>query len=394
MSQRHILALACVILFGLGVLGSALGPSLDHLSEKTDSSLGDTGTLVTMVFVGALLTQFMIGPFIDRWGQRPVLLAGALILAPAAVGVSFSPVLGVLLAFGLIWGLGFGALDVTSNVMVSETFRGNVGVMNLLHVFFGVGSVIGPALVSASLFLANDAVPALWIGAVIMLLTVPVILRLPRSLGVIETEKLPEGTGQFSYRVPLLWGLGALMLLYVGLETGLGAWTTAYLKRSTSLSEETAALATSGFWFALTGGRLAGAIWGNRFTAYQVLWVSLLGTMAGALLMAVSTGHAAITVSAVLIAGFFSGPPFPTVIGITTEAFPAGPGRAAAVVTALGGVGGAILPWIQGQLLDNITPEASVIFVGVMAVLMVALYAGIRAQAERRARRRRRELAA
>ncbi|MBN2305945.1 MAG: MFS transporter [Anaerolineae bacterium] len=386
MQRKYVLVVACAALFGLGVLASVMGPALDSLAEKTGTDLGDMGTLVAVGFSGALVAQLGVGPLNDRFGQRPVLLAAVFFLAPAAVGIALSPSYWLVLAFGVMWGLGFGSIDVTSNVMVSSSYHGNVGVMNLLHVFFGIGSVIGPALVSLSLVLTDDATLAFLIGAALILLLLPFALRLPRDLGVIEEDKAQETNTRFSYRVPLLWILGAMILLYVGIEAGIGTWTTAYIERTTPFSEEEAALVTSAYWFALTGGRVAGALWGNRFTPYQVLWFSLIGAVAGGLLLALSTGNAAISIAATVMLGFFHGPPFPTIIGITTEAFPRGPGRAAGLVAAMGGVGGAAMPWIQGQLLDDVSPESSVIWIAVNSVIMLILYISVRSSSQRRAR--------
>lgn len=384
MRPKYILALACAALFFMGILAATIGPAIGDLAENTGSAEGDMGALFTFMFAGSLLAQFLVGPLMDRWGQRPVLLAAVIFLAPGALGIAFSPALGLMLGFSLIWGIGFGAMDAGSNVMVSSTFRGNVSVMNLLHVFFGVGSVLAPAMVSVSLSLTDQAIPVLWIGAAGVLLLIPFTLRLPRTLGVIGPPESGNPAAPFSYRVPLLWALGGILLLSVGMETGIGAWTTSYMDRTTSLNEKEAALVASAFWFALTGGRIMTAMWGHRFTPYQVLGMALAGSLVGAVVIAASTGSLALSVVGVLITGFCIGPHYPTVMGIATELFPNGPGRAAAVAAALGSIGGASLPWVQGQLLDNVSSSASVIFVAVQGAILLSLYAGLRSARARR----------
>jgi fucose permease len=64
-------------------------------------------------------------------------------------------------------------------------------------------------------------------------------------------------------------------------------------------------------------------------------------------------------------------------MAITTEVFHRGPGKAASVVAAMGSVGGMILPWLQGMLLENHGPSASVVFVAIGGGAMLTLYIGV-----------------
>ena len=146
---------------------------------------------------------------------------------------------------------------------------------------------------------------SLWVGMAVILLPLFGIFRL--KAGPVRAKGEPMPVGVFSYRAPLLWGPGALMMLYVAIESGLGAWTKTYAERSTGLSEEAAAALTSGFWFALTIGRVAGAARGGRFQAYTVLGASLVGMLAGAIVLLIGHGNTALTVLAVLIIGVWRG---------------------------------------------------------------------------------------
>jgi fucose permease len=139
-----------------------------------------------------------------------------------------------------------------------------------------------------------------------------------------------------------------------------------------------AALVTSGFWLALTAGRLAGAAWGSRLTPYALLWRSVSASLVGGLLLVLGAGNVPLTVSAVLVIGFFFGPPYPTMIAITTAAFPDGPGKAASVVAALGSVGGMLVPWMQGVALDRGGESANAVFVAAGMLVMVLAYGGVR----------------
>ncbi|RPI93740.1 MAG: MFS transporter, partial [Chloroflexi bacterium] len=377
MTDRQILGMTFVIMLAMGVLSAALGPALDDLAEQTGSSLDMLGAIFTASFGGTMLAQASGGPLNDRFGQRPVMLAGVVLGAVGALGIVLSQTLWLTLASAVIFGMGFGALDVSSNVLIAEVFAArSVPILNLLHVFFGVGSVIGPGIASVTISLWDTALPSLWVGMAVILLPLFGILRLKAGPVRAKGELAPVDV--FSYRAPLLWALGVLMMLYVAIEAGLGAWTKTYADRSTSLSEEAAALLTSGFWFALTIGRVAGAVWGGRFQAFTVLGASLVGMLAGAVVLLVGHGNIALTVLAVLIIGVWAGPPFPTAIAIATRLFRSGPGKATGMVVSLASLGAAIFPWLQGVVLEQGGTGAYAVFIGGLTLAMVVLYAEIR----------------
>lgn len=373
MNQRLTLAASFLIFIAIGVLSAIIGPALPTLATRTGTDLATIGALVTTSYLGTMVSQIISGPLNDRLGQRPVLLVGIVLAALGTAGMALSRALWIMIPASAVFGVGFGALDVTTNLLIAQRFAANsVPVLNLLHTFFGVGSVIGPAVAGVALDVTDSAIPAFWVGIAIVLLPLPLVLRLSRGPIAIADDGRP--TTDFRLWHPLLWLLGAILLLYVGVEAGLGAWITAYVDRSTSLGEEAGALLTSGYWFALTVGRVLGALYGGRFTPQNVLRASLIGMFAGALLLAIGTGNVALTVIAVLVTGVFSGPPFPTVVAITTATFKRAPGRATSIVVAQASVGASTMPWIMGVLLDKVSPTAMTLFVASEMVLLLVIF--------------------
>lgn len=375
--QHRTLLVACVIFFALGLVTAALGPVLPELATNTKSSLSQVGAIFFVLFLGALLSQIVAGPLMDRLGQRLLLLTGPALLAAGILGVSLSRSFPLFLACALISGLGHGALDVGGNVMVAEAYAARrVSALNLLNVFFGVGAVAGPAISSLTLGLWATAVPTLWLGVALLLLVIPFVYS---SAPVRASAPLQQQTDRrVIYRVPILWAFGMLILLYVGTETGIGGWTTTYIDRTTTLGIDRAALVTSGFWLMLTAGRMLAVPLGGQFAPGRVLGFSLVGSLVGGTLLMLSTGNALLSIAAVLTLGFFFGPIFPTVLAITTARFPGGAGSAASVVVVLGSVGGMLLPSMQGILLEKNGPFAAALFVTAGTAAMLALFGIVR----------------
>jgi fucose permease len=383
LGARGTMASSCARFFALGLLTAAIGPALPDLAARSGSSLGAVGAVITALFLGAFVSLLVAGPLNDRLGQRPVLLAGVVLLAVGTMGLATSQNLPLMLACAIVAGLGHGAIDVSTNVLIAEVFAArSAAALNLLNVFFGLGAVAGPAVAGLTLQLWGTALPALWLGAGLALLEAPLILLLASASPAQANASRAHTTSLL--RSTRLWAIGALALLYVGIENGVAGWTTIYLERTTALDQAAGALITSGYWLALTGGRMAATLAGARMAAERMLLIALAGALAGGTLLAISTGNTPLTIAAVLLLGFCFGPIFPTALAITTATFRRAPATAASVVVAMGSAGGTSLPWLQGVLLERAGPSASVLMVAAGTLAMLGLHLG-HAALERRA---------
>lgn len=358
--------------FGIGVAG--LGPALPDLARNSGSSLGALGGVFTALFLGALAAQLGAGPLNDRLGPRTPLLVAALLFGAGLVGMTMSRALPWTLGCAAVAGLGHGTLVVSAHVLVAGLFPARpAAALNLMNVFFGVGAVTGPAIAGLALDRWDTALPALWLGGgwlLVHMVAVPLFASGARP-----------GSGQVTagdprpWRVPILWMLGAMVFMYVGLENGMGGWTAAHLERATGLAAARAALATSGFWLALTCGRLAAAALGTRLTPERLLLLGTLVALAGGALLTLSSG-VSLAIAGVLLLGLGFGPVFPTIAAITASRFRGASGAATGIVVALGSAGGALLPWLQGALLELQGPRASASMVLAGTAVMLLIHLG------------------
>lgn len=369
-----ILMSSCAGFLALGMLTGGIGPALAELAHNTGSSLSAAGGLFTALFFGALLAQPVAGAVYDRFGAKPVLLTGLLFMGLGTLACTASPSLTLVLLAGVITGIGHGSVDISTTVNVSGMYvEKRTPALNLVNVFFGTGAVIAPAISGFTLAQWDTALPGLWLGALLALSQVPVMLVLLRVKP--KPEHASSASGGGLYRVPLLWLFALFILIYVGTENGVGGWTSTYVVATAVMTAEQGALLTSGFWLMLTIGRLIATFFSHHTTPQRVLWLCVVGALAGALVMLIGVNHLIFTAAATLLIGLSVGPIFPTALSIVTEYFAAAPGRAAAVVMACASIGGASIPYYHGVILEQISPTASVVYVVVLAVVMMVLMA-------------------
>jgi MFS transporter, FHS family, glucose/mannose:H+ symporter len=371
-SNRFILIFSSILFFLLGLATAAIGPLLPQLAENARASLEAIGAVFLGIYLGGLAAQLITGPVGDRLGHHRVIFAALLLMAAGLVGISASRSLPLTIMFAALAGLGHGGVTLSGNVFVAVSAgRKSVSALNLVNLFFGLGAFFGPTFVSFSYVRWQNGLPVLWAAAA---LSVPLaVVLLQKNFASRQEPTQEAGGGGQVYRSPLLWGLGLLVLVYVGTEIGMGGWTTTYMERTTGMSLERAALVTAGFWLALTAGRLVSAGLGMRISSWNLLLLTLCGALLGGSLLVLSTGMMALTIAAVMLLGFSFGAVYPTVMAIITTHFSQQPGKAAGAAAAMGSIGGALMPWLQGITLERISDQGGAWFTFSGTLIMLTL---------------------
>jgi fucose permease len=380
MPSTRMLTLASLNFFTIGLVAATLGPALPDFARQTGSPLVAVGGVISALFMGALIAQLIGGPLNDRLGAAPLLRIGLACIFLGMFGLATSHALWLTLASGVVTGVGHGMVDISTSVLVAVAAgKRNVMALNLINIFFGVGAVAGPALASLTLARWHTTLPVIWFGAVLALCLLPGLAWLPTLPQSAPKDDLPTPVIAL-FRVPLLWFLGSLFFLYVGLENGMGGWLSVFVQHTTTASLGTGALVASSFWLALTGSRVLATIWGSRLTPNGLLTLGLGVMLVGVTLLAAGTGNLFVEALATVLVGLGCGPVFPTALALTTTHFARSPGLAASVVIGLGSIGGIIIPWVQGLLLTRGHAQISIVFLALLAAAMGGLSVGIAAR--------------
>jgi fucose permease len=374
------LAILCAVFFSAGFLMAAIGPLLPALSERTGASLSVMGRLMSAIFLGSLTAQIVSGWASDRFGRRVVLAVGLSLLAATGMVIAMSTALPLTLAAGIVYGIGYGAFSLSGNVMTSELVPARrASAVNLVNMFFGVGAVVGPLVVSVLLRRTGAALPALWMGAALLAAAaVAARIALPEGLPASHDHAPASAEAAAkrppSLRDPMLLACGIFLMLYVGSEMAAGAWTAVYLHQSAGMNEARSAAATSLFWAMLTMGRIGAVVGGMRITAEHLLTAAVWITCAGAALLWAGHGSAAASVTAFAILGFGYGPIYPTGVAVLTSRFPNAAGLATSQMGVLAASGGAVLPWIHGLVLAHRPTADSALLTLAVAVAMIVAW--------------------
>ncbi|MBE6831639.1 MAG: MFS transporter, partial [Ruminococcaceae bacterium] len=140
------LALIYLAFISLGLPDAVLGSSWPIMNVEFRVPVGNAGFVSIMISACTILSSLFSHRLIRRFGTGKVTVVSVALTAVALLGFSVSPSFLWLLACAVPLGLGAGAVDSGLNEFVAEHYEAKH--MNWLHCFWGVGAMLGPALIS------------------------------------------------------------------------------------------------------------------------------------------------------------------------------------------------------------------------------------------------------
>ena len=123
-------------------------PTIPALGSAFDVSSGLAAQLVTAGMLGRVLASLPVGQVLDRYGRKPVLVGGPLLVAVASALTAVAPIFPLLLIAQFLTGIGINAWMVAREVAVVDLVRPEQR-GRMIAGFYGMSSVgvaIGPVL--------------------------------------------------------------------------------------------------------------------------------------------------------------------------------------------------------------------------------------------------------
>lgn len=356
----------------IGIAEGGLGILLPSILETYDL----TPATVTLLFIsqvsGYAIAAMSTSLLTHRFGLARTLLLGAILLTSALSLYASTTHWSIMIATGSLLGFGIGLIDAGGNTFVASDQR-NANLMGLLHAFYGVGALSGPALATALL-----TVGVQWrhiyaiIAAIVSLSIVGLLWAVFHQYAPLQQRFISESSGRSNLaaaiRNPIVIVSALLLALYVGTEAGVGNWAFTVQHVSRGISTQIAGYSVSGYWVGLTIGRLSFGQLVNRLGANRTITYSLILLMVGLLIWwQIPSAWLILPVM-----GFALATIFPAIMWLTPQRVDRAIVPAAiGILASMGSVGAATIPtgigWIANSAGIGIIP-------GLMLPLAIVMF--------------------
>ncbi len=336
----------------LGLPDGMLGTAWPAMRQSLHAPVGALGLVLLAATAGSVLITVFIGRILRRTGVAALLAGGLLCFAAGAAGFAAAPVFGVILGVAVLFGLAAGTMDGGLNTAVG--LSGRQRLLNLLHGAYGVGTAIGPLVVTIAILTGS------WRPAYVVLLIVDGCLAVawirqryaagpasapppapappagtqPPPVAQPQADVQPQAGTQpppgtqsppgtepqataraHPYRAVVVAGI-AVFFVYTGLEVAAGQWETTFARGDLHLSASAAGLATFGYWAALTAVRITlGLLRRGPANQRVVRWGGAVAVLAAALIWW-QPGPVLTVLGFVLLGGSLAGI-FPALVALT-----------------------------------------------------------------------------
>jgi DHA1 family bicyclomycin/chloramphenicol resistance-like MFS transporter len=315
MSTRQSLIVLLLLLGGpASVYPLALDVAVPTISDMAVSLGTDpSGVLLGLsgLALGAAIGQLFFGPMSDRFGRKPMLLAGLIVYAAAAGAIAFAPGVGVMIGFRFVQGLAISNVMSTVRAIVRDRFDGHDAarmyayILTVLTLFPIFGPPIGGYLselagwqtvfyIMAGLTLSFAALDAVFLRETVAAKDLDALSPGALARRYAETVRNPDFRIYMAIMIP---GYAGMFTLIAGIEPVLRGFL---LETPGRIGIEFAITMSSAFFAALIGGKLISRIGIPRMIVLgaAICFVSA----AGGLILALA-GIA--EVWAIVVPGFF-----------------------------------------------------------------------------------------
>ena len=352
MVSTALLMMIYLSFISLGLPDSMLGSAWPAMNVSLNAPLWGAGLVQMLISFCTIISSLNSAKLIRRFGTGKLTAISVATTALALLGFSLAKNYAFLLLMAVPLGLGAGAVDAGLNNYVALHCEAKH--MSWLHCFWGIGTIIGPMILSAVLRIGGS-----WATGyrAVGLIQCAVSALLFATLGMWKHGNIQQeehGAKALSvWEVLSLPGAKAGMvtfLCYCAVESTLGLWGATYISQVRGVDEATAASFGAMFYIGITVGRAISGFMAMKLLPKQMVRVGQALLALGCIFMMIPAGS---TLSGIglVVCGLGCAPIYPNIIQDTPVNYGTENSQAAiGVQMAFAYVGSTFLPSIFGAL--------------------------------------------
>lgn len=352
MVSTALLMMIYLSFISLGLPDSMLGSAWPAMNVSLNAPLWGAGLVQMLISFCTIISSLNSAKLIRRFGTGKLTAISVATTALALLGFSLAKNYALLLLMAVPLGLGAGAVDAGLNNYVALHCEAKH--MSWLHCFWGVGTIIGPMILSAVLRVGGS-----WATGyrAVGLIQCAVSALLFATLGMWKRGNIQRE--EYGAKALSVWEVLSLpgakagmvtFLCYCAVESTLGLWGATYISQVRGVDEATAASFGAMFYIGITVGRAISGFMAMKLLPKQMVRVGQALLALGCIFMMIPAGS---TLSGIglVVCGLGCAPIYPNIIQDTPVNYGTENSQAAiGVQMAFAYVGSTFLPSIFGAL--------------------------------------------
>lgn len=352
MVSTALLMMIYLSFISLGLPDSMLGSAWPAMNVSLNAPLWGAGLVQMLISFCTIISSLNSAKLIRRFGTGKLTAISVATTALALLGFSLAKNYAFLLLMAVPLGLGAGAVDAGLNNYVALHCEAKH--MSWLHCFWGVGTIIGPMILSTVLRVGGS-----WATGyrAVGLIQCAVSALLFATLGMWKRGNIQQE--EYGAKALSVWEVLSLpgakagmvtFLCYCAVESTLGLWGATYISQVRGVDEATAASFGAMFYIGITVGRAISGFMAMKLLPKQMVRVGQALLALGCIFMMIPAGS---TLSGIglVVCGLGCAPIYPNIIQDTPVNYGTENSQAAiGVQMAFAYVGSTFLPSIFGAL--------------------------------------------
>jgi fucose permease len=317
--KRLLPPLAGLAFISLGLPDGLLGVAWPSIRAFFGLELDRLGVLLVLTTVGYVTSSFSSGRLLQRMNLGAVLAASCALTGAGLLGYANAASWPLMLALGIVLGLGAGAIDAALNTYAAIHLGPRA--LNWLHACYGIGAATGPMIMTAVMQRGSPWQRGYLIVAVAQIALAGAFAITadwwPKTGGPAHgADDVAAAPMPATLREGAAWIGIVTFFLYTGVEASIGAWTFTLLTEGRGVPAAPAGFVASLFWGSLTAGRVLAGTAGHAVKVPTLLRIAVCGVALGTALVWMR-GNLLLTAAGVALAGCACGPIFPLLVAMT-----------------------------------------------------------------------------
>jgi len=351
--HRLVKWMTCLMFFVFAMTTDAVGVIIPKVVQQFQLSLTEAAAFhyVPMVFIG--LSGLFLGRLADSIGRKKVILLGLALYTLACVAFAFGQNFPFYLALLGVCGLSIGLFKTGALALIGDISASadeHTKLMNRVEGFFGLGAIVGPAVVSVLLAKELDWTVLYLLAGTICALLLAMAARLEYpAYQAQQHESIWQSLAMVRDRYAL--GFSLAIALYVASEVAIFVWLPTLLQGYEGQWSLLAAHAITVFFVLRTVGRFLAEWLLSRFD-----WSLLLAWFGTAIFVCFALsmwGGVSVAVFLMPLAGLFMSMMYPTLNSKGISCFPRQQhGAIAGLILFFTALAAAVGPLLMGMVGD------------------------------------------